>query len=220
MKKILLIGAGIFLVLIIVGVVSFSLVDKPVRGATNMESNPWDIGRTTATFDTDGGKRYTEYKQYDPRWADEKYWGKTMKRKGCGITAMAIVLSGYGKSVTPKDLQEKYYPVMNYENMSKELLENYNIKSSGFHYDNGSLSEEKILKHLKNDKPLIVCAWAENGINRWTKNSHYLTLLAANDENKIYVANPGGSEYGPNKNGWYNASQVVPYLAKVLFVEE
>ena len=212
MKRIIITGMSILL-LVIIGITTANvLVDK--------ENNADDIEISPVTFESDDGKVYTEYKQYDPNWADEEYWGKTMRKKGCGITAMAIVLSGYDWQVTPKELQEKYYPVMNYENMSQELLENYNIQSSGFYYDDNSLSEEKILKHLKDNKPLIVCAWAKNGANRWTKNSHYLTLLAADDEDNIYVANPGGSDYGLNKNGWYKSSQVVPYLAKILYIEE
>ena len=216
MKKFLITLIAIILILSFLGIISFSLVGSHTKTETNSTS----IENTVDTFEAADGKVYTLYKQYDPRWAEEEYWGKTMKRKGCGITAVAIILSGYGQKVTPKDLQKKYYPVMAYENMSQELQDNYNLKSSGFYYDSDSLSEEKILKHLKENKPMIVCAWAENGINRWTKNSHYLTLLAADEKDNIYVANPGGRDYGPNKNGWYKASQVVPYLAKVLYIEE
>lgn len=220
MKKRRLIMISIFLVFIIGSIAIFLLVWGDSKDESAEKNNLQGGENLPATFEAADGKVYTEYKQYDPKWADEEYWGKTMKRKGCGITAMAIVLSGYGEKDNPKDLQKKYYPVMNYENMSQELLENYDIRSSGFYYDKNSLSEEKILKHLKNKKPLIVCAWTENGANRWTKSSHYLVLLAADDENNIYVANPGGSKYGINKNGWYQASQVVPYLAKVLYIEE
>lgn len=217
MKKYLKIFIG--LMLLIASICLFFSLTNNGNLLTNSSNETFSVKKEHSTFKSPDGKIYTEYKQYDSKWADEKYWGKTMKKKGCGITAIAIVLSGYGKKDTPKDLQKKYYPVMAYENMSQELLENYNIKSSGFYYDATSLSEEKILEHLNKNKPLIVCAWAKKGINRWTKNSHYLVLLAADDKKNIYVANPGGSDYGINKNGWYPASEVVPYLAKALYIE-
>ena len=51
-----------------------------------------------------------------------------MAENGCGITVMSIILSGYGKDCTPEDLREKYYPVMNYEQLSDELSSTFGIK--------------------------------------------------------------------------------------------
>ena len=218
MKKVVLLCISVVFAIIILFVGAFTLLDGEHTDSKETKSHV--IENSPKTFKAADGKVYVEYKQYDPRWKNEEYWGMTMERRGCGITAMAILLSGYGEKVTPKDLQKKYYPVMNYDNMRKDLLENYNVKSEGFFYDKENLSEKKIIKHLKSNKPLIVCVWTENGKNIWTKYSHYLVLLAADDENNIYVANPNGKENGPSKNGWYPASQVVPYLAKVLYIEE
>ena len=41
-----------------------------------------------------------------------------MENSGCGITAMSIILSGYGKYKTPEDLWQKYYPVLIGANIS------------------------------------------------------------------------------------------------------
>ena len=33
-----------------------------------------------------------------------------MAENGCGITALATILSGYNKNYTPEDLRQQYYP--------------------------------------------------------------------------------------------------------------
>ena len=76
------------------------------------------------TFTTDGKykKTYIEYKQNgNASWANNTYWNDSMEKSGCGITAMAIILSGYGKKVTPEDLRNKYYPVIDYESLNTEF---------------------------------------------------------------------------------------------------
>lgn len=145
------------------------------------------------TFTTDGKyqKTYIEYKQNgDSSWSQKQYWGSTMAEKGCGITVMSIILSGYGKNYTPENLREKYYPVMNYENLSNELYETFGIKNSDFYYDSVHLSNKSIIEHLKSDRPIIVCVWDKPTDNRWTSASHYMALLATDDNNMVYVSNP------------------------------
>ena len=61
------------------------------------------------TFTTKGpnAKTYNEYKQNgSASWADNKYWGSTMRENGCGIVAIATILSGYNKNFTPEDLKK------------------------------------------------------------------------------------------------------------------
>lgn len=59
-----------------------------------------------------------------------------MAENGCGITALAIILSGYDQKYTPEDLRQKYYPVLDYDTLSKELSNTFNIKNTDFYYDN------------------------------------------------------------------------------------
>ena len=47
-----------------------------------------------------------------------------MAENGCGITVMSIILSGYNKNYTPEDLRQKYYPVLNYDNLILSILSN------------------------------------------------------------------------------------------------
>lgn len=143
------------------------------------------------TFTTENGKTYKEYKQNgDSSWSENSYWGGTMAENGCGITSLSIILSGYNKNVTPEDLRQKYYPVMDYENFSSELSSTFGIKNTDFYYDSVHLSNEYIIDHLQTNRPAIVCVWNNPSNNRWTTASHYMALLAADKNNMVYVSNP------------------------------
>ena len=146
---------------------------------------------TTFTTTEDNLKIYKEYKQNGKSsWSKNKYWGGTMSENGCGITVLSIILSGYGKDFTPEDLREKYYPVLDYSNLSKELSTTFGIENSDFYYDSVHLSNENIITHLKTNRPIIICVWNKPQNNRWTTASHYMALLATDDNEKVYVSNP------------------------------
>ncbi len=136
-------------------------------------------------------KTYIEYKQNgDSSWNNNQYWGGTMAENGCGITAIATILSGYGKNYTPEDLRQKYYPVLNYDTLSKELSTTFNIKNTDFYYDNVHLSKEKLQEHLKTNRPILICVWNQPHNNRWTTASHFMVLLATDDKDMVYIYNP------------------------------
>lgn len=162
---------------------------------------------------------YIEYKQNIEPWGQNEYWGGTMEDNGCGITAMAIVLSAYNNDlITPEDLRQKYYPSLDYTKMSKEL-KSYGIDNTDFFYDAKSLSKEKILEHLKTNRPVIVCLWNKPEDNRFTTKSHYMVLLACDDDAKVYVSNPNGGENDYNSSGWYDIEEVTKYLAKLMYIK-
>ena len=173
----------------------------------------------TTTFKTSDGKEFKEYKQNDGSWENNDYWNGSMAENGCGITSMAIIISGYGKENTPEDLRQRYYPVLDYDTMSNELLNLYNINSSGFYYDSHHLSAESIVNHLKTDNPVLVCVWDNLGKNRWTTRSHYMVLLAADDSDKIYVSNPNGKDRTFKSSGWYPTDEIIPYIAKAMYID-
>lgn len=175
---------------------------------------------TTFTTEEKYQKTYKEYKQNgDAPWSKNEYWGGIMEEEGCGITAMAIVLSGYGKDYTPEDLRKKYYPVLDYSKMSKELLSTYNIKNTDFYYDSVHLSKKSIIEHLSSNRPVLICVWDNPKENRWTKLSHYMVLLATDGDNKVYISNPNGEKNGYNSSGWYEFKEILPYIAKALYIE-
>lgn len=162
-------------------------------------------------------KTFTEYKQNVEPWKDNEYWSGNMEDYGCGITAMSIVLSGYGQSLTPEDLRDKYYPRLDYTKLSKEL-KSYGVDNTDFYFDAKSLSKESITSHLKTNRPIIVCIWNKPEENRFTSKSHYMVLLAATDDGKVYISNPNGGEDDYRSSGWYDFEEISPYLAKVMYI--
>ena len=166
-------------------------INKKYSGIGQEKVSNKDGYFTTFTTENNYKKTYKEYKQNgNSSWSNKKYWGSTMSENGCGITVMSIILSGYNKNYTPEDLRKKYYPVMNYENFSSELSSTFGIKNSDFYYDSVHLSSDKIIEHLKTNRPVVVCVWNKPQNNRWTSASHYMALLATDGGNMVYVSNP------------------------------
>ncbi len=172
------------------------------------------------TFTTKNNKKYIEYKQNgNSSWSNNSYWGGTMEENGCGITSLAIILSGYNKSYTPEYIRKKYYPKLNYEKLSDELSQTFGIKNSDFYFDSINCSEKSIEKHLQTDRPILVCVWDNNSKNRWTEKSHYIVLLASDGNGMVYVSNPNGGKNDSKSSGWYDFDEIIPYIAKALYIE-
>ena len=166
-------------------------------------------------------KTYIEYKQNgNSSWSNMPYWENTMESDGCGITALSIILSGYGKTYTPGDLRKMYYPVLNLDNLSDELSNTFKINNSGFYYDSVHLSRTSIENHLNTNRPVLICVWNRPSANRWTTVSHYMVLLATDNMGKVYVSNPNGLENTSKASGWYDIDEITPYLAKALYIED
>ena len=174
----------------------------------------------STTFTTKTGRTYIEYKQNgSASWANNPYWSETMSTDGCGITAMSIILSGFGLDYNPERLRETYFPVLKAEKISSELT-NYGVKNTDFFYDSTHLSSNYILSHLENKGPVLICVWNKPCENRWTTQSHYMALLASDSKGLVYVSNPNGLDNSNKSSGWYNLSEeIIPYLAKALFIE-
>lgn len=176
---------------------------------------------TTFTTTSENQKKYIEYKQNgNASWSQNEYWDGKMEDNGCGITALAIVLSGYGLNYTPEDLRVKYFPVMNYNTFKTELIHTYNIESSPFYWSKSKLSNDSIEAHLKTNKPIIICVSGADKLNRWTISSHYMVLLATDGQGMVYVSNPNGLEETSKSSGWYNLNEVTPYIVKALYINE
>lgn len=176
---------------------------------------------TTFTTVEEHEKTYKEYKQNgNSSWAKNKYWDATMTESGCGITAISIILSGYGFDYTPEDLRKMYYPVLKGDLIPKELSNTFGISNSDFLYDDYHLSTDYIKEYLLSNRPVLVCVWTEPTVNRWTTASHYMVLLACDGNDMVYVSNPNGLENSSKSSGWYDFDEIIPYVAKALFVEK
>lgn len=167
---------------------------------------------------TAGGKTYTEYIQgADAPWAQSGYWGGTMQENGCGITSIAIIASAYGKEITPENLREKYYPHLEGDKIP-EVLEEMSISNSGFYFSQKDISEERVMKNLQQDKPILICV-VNKPNDKWTKKSHYMVLLEGK-EDKVYVCNPAAGNKGHLKSGWYKIGEVLPYVVKAVLMKK
>ncbi|MCI8636432.1 MAG: hypothetical protein HFJ36_00955 [Clostridia bacterium] len=165
-------------------------------------------------------KTYIEYKQNGTSsWSNKQYWGGTMAENGCGITSLATILSGYNHKYTPETLRQKYYPVLDYDKLSKELFNTFNIKNTDFYYDSVHLSKERLKEHLETNRPVLICVWNQPHDNRWTTSSHYMVLLATDDRDMVYISNPNGGKNDSKSSGWYNFKEITPYIAKALYIE-
>lgn len=195
--------------------------NKNYAGIGQKEIKNEDGYFTTFTTEKNHQKTYIEYKQNgSASWSEKSYWGGTMRENGCGITALSIILSGYGKTVTPNDLRQKYYPVLNADKISTELSLGFSIQNSDFYFDSVHLSSKSIIDHLQTNRPILICVWNQPHKNRWTEKSHYMVLLATDGNEKVYVSNPNGGKNAAKSSGWYQISEITPYVAKALYVED
>ena len=175
---------------------------------------------TTFTTTENNKKTYIEYKQNgNSSWSNNQYWGGTMAENGCGITALSIILSGYNKHYSPEALRQKYNPILKYDSLSQELSKTFNIKNTDFYYDSAHLSKEKIQEHLQTNRPVLICVWNKPHNNRWTTASHYMVLLASDNKDMVYISNPNGGANNSKSSGWYNFKEIIPYIAKALYIE-
>ena len=47
-----------------------------------------------------------------------------------------------------------------------------------------------------------------------------MVLLASDEHNMVYISNPNGLDNTAKSSGWYNIDEVLPYIAKALFIEK
>ena len=175
---------------------------------------------TTFTTTQKNKKIYKEYKQNGTcSWSNNTYWEGTMADNGCAITAMSIILSGYGKNYTPEDLRKMYYPKLDGNNISNELSNTFNIENTDFLYNDKYLCKSYIKEYLKTNRPILVCVWNKPNENRWTTTSHYMVLLATDGDKMAYVSNPNGLDNTSKSSGWYDLDEITQYIAKALFIE-
>lgn len=176
------------------------------------------------TFTSNNNKKYKEYKQIgNASWKNKSYWGGTFEENGCGLAAIATLASGYNLNYTPEDLRRKYinFNGMHLEGdqMSGEIQKTLGIKNTDFLYADIYFKKEYIFKHLKEDRPILVCVWNKPN-DKWTTSSHYMLLLATDMQDKVYVSNPNGLYGNIKMSGWYGAEEILPYIAKAMFINQ
>lgn len=152
---------------------------------------------------TSGNKKYKLYEQWASNWANNMYasWG-TMQNKGCGPSAAAIVLSGYGVNCTPMTIVNECTSITNQYGAGtleavKGYLEKYglNVTMKGSYGTNVNSSQKnEILNHLRKGKPVVVLMRGNLTLSNggsYHYDGHYITLLGINEKNEVYVGDPG-----------------------------
>ena len=157
------------------------------------ESGDGWLSVTEVTYPNNSVKKYRNYQQgissFCSYW-NKPYWDGNMQDSGCGPTAVAIVLSGYGYDANPGDVVD----IMNnkfgknssdtFENLREPLKYIANIEAED-HYTTGSSSDiETIRNSFKQGRPVIVNA-----------PNHYIVLLGEDSNGKLIVSDPGSKFY-------------------------
>lgn len=78
--------------------------------------------------------------------------------------------------------------------------------------------KERILNELQQDNPILICVWNKPD-TKWTTTSHYMVLLATDGKQKVYVSNPNGRDGKEKMSGWYSIEEILPYLAKIMYIK-
>lgn len=213
----------LFLILILLGIMLFeflSIQEKKIVYLGKGAIKVWQKDGYTTTFSTKGKspKIYKEYKQGNgASWSYMPYWDNQMWDNGCGITTIAILATGYGKQITPEELRKQYYPHLE-GNKMPEAIQEIGIDCTAFVYANSYFTKEYMIEWLKKDTPILICVTNKPNA-RWTKSSHYMLLLATDEKSKVYVSNPNEADRNNKSSGWYDIYQVIPYIAKALFIK-
>lgn len=122
------------------------------------------------------------YDQNDPAWANNDYLGGTIGDIGCGITAMAMIITALtGQKVTPDQTAE-------YMNQNRGLLEEKLPAKYG-------LNSEKISNEATNVNDTLnsgglVIAYANNASSPFSKRGHYIVIRAVTSDGKWLIGDP------------------------------
>lgn len=142
------------------------------------------------------------YKVYNQKEFESSYGN--IHDKGCSITSMAIVLSGYGKNITPTGVASELNAVTIGIKDISNGLKRYNIESIYRTYSPAELNADlqnkintaktEIDKNLKQGKPVIIMVIDGYGISnddiKYTTDAHYMVLVGYNEEGKPVIADP------------------------------
>ena len=205
----------------------FNMVENAGVGGTNGAS----AGEGTVVVDgqtytiptyTSGtsGRTFLLYKQGHPAWADLRA-GKNkdgspgyIRNRGCMITAMATIMTGFGVDIHPG--------MLSYTGGTS--LGKFN--DYGLHYK--EINKNDIGKYIRQGYPIIINVWGGSagsdypGQNPYTKSQHKMALLDINaDGTMVYVSNPTGNDYRPgDRDEWLPLDKVTISLKYAYIVYE
>ncbi len=119
--------------------------------------------------------------QWDERWGYKEYAGELMGLSGCGPTCLSMVLiylhndAKYSPSYVADFAKENGYSVQKSGSAWSLIYEGG--EKLGLKVEELSLSEEKIIKNLKDNNP-IICIM---GAGQFTTSGHFIIMTEYND---------------------------------------
>lgn len=154
------------------------------------------------------GRSFKIYQQGSALWGSVIYQGGgTIASVGCGLTSDAILCSGYGHDITPKEINSKYsgYSVGN--EMDNE------VNGGTISHETTSFTVESMKKHLLSGGTLIAFT---DRIGKYTSYQHYMAVIdIKSDGSKVYVADPAGAVTGwEDTTEFFNAMTTVMLYGK------
>lgn len=153
---------------------------------------------------TIGNKTYSLYSQQE--WGDQY-----LKERGCGHTALSIVMSAYGVNYSPLEIHygdealtcsERYSGGSPSDNRSlsvysvAKILNAVGIKSHPVYIFNDAEAIEDITSALKHNRPVIVMCnrkQSKDGV-RLAKSYHFIVLVGIDDSGNIVAINPANGK--------------------------
>ena len=161
---------------------------KNTNSSTSSNSTSSQSVNISSSTVTVGSKKYKVYCQgnYSSNYG-------SIPSAGCSVSSMAIVLTGYGKNVTPTDVASKNHAVTLGLEQIASGLKAYGLSAtaSSTYVANSSTKStalSKIDANLKKGKPVIILVRA-NYSNKYTGGAHYMALLGYKN-NKPVIADP------------------------------
>lgn len=143
-------------------------------------------------------RTYRNYKQYDNgnTYWNNHYWSGNIWTSGCGPTAVAIVLSGYGYDTNPGGVVDVMHDVFHtddsssFEHLIDPLKYIGNIDAE-YHYGSGTSSDISIIReNLNAGRPVIVNA-----------PNHYVVFLGEDENGNLIISDPGRADGGNDRYG-------------------
>lgn len=164
-------------------------------------SSSYGAGTYSNETYTYAGRTYTIFEQWKEPYKSYIYGEGTMIENGCGVTSIAIIVSGYKSGEDPITIANRCADNhgLTYEtNLSSSLFPNYlgEYGLTGSYVGPGS--EDKVIEHLKNGNPVIVNAKGPVDLDDGTHNDryggHYITALGLDENGHVFIGDPGAND--------------------------
>lgn len=190
-----------------------------VTGGTTSSGESSSTSETGDGYDkvfTANGKTYKEFDQHKGTYANSvKYSSDHISHSGCGPTSAAIIASGYGKDYNPGTLVQAAYKKYHTNHFDANIYNTEKmLNTAGLKTKirlKANVNKNEVIKHLKSGKPMAV----STANKHFAVKTHYIAILAINDENKVYVSNPNHGK----EDGWWSIDEVLKDLNMgVIFV--